>query len=120
MKKLVVTSTSVAIALLIVLLAVSFAEDKRNAKRMVEDTIYGTVTCTIAPPPPPPGATQTLPDSTKQCLARHGSIVIIEEPRRDAIPIENPDAVNGYEGRRISASGYKNGDNFHIISVRVI
>jgi len=111
---------SAAVALLMVLPVVATAKDKKKPTPKGEDTVYGTVGCTVPPPPPPPGATQTPPDSAEQCLGRHGAIVIIEEPRRDQIRIENPEVVKAFDGQRVSASGYMNGESFHVVSVRGI
>jgi len=120
MKRVMVRACSVAIALLTVLLAVAGANGRKKTNQTPEDTVLGTVSCTVAAPRPPAGATQTPPDSVQLCLDRHGVIVVIQEPRDEAIPIDNPETLKGYEGRRVSVSGYKNGDNFHIISVRII
>lgn len=113
--------TAAFVVLLMALLPVAVAaKDKKNEKPKVEDTIYGVVGCSVPAPAPPPGATQTPPDSAQQCLGRHGTIVIVEEPRRDEVRIENPDAIKEYNGHRVSASGYMNGESFHIVSVREI
>jgi hypothetical protein len=74
-----------------------------------------------APPAAPaPGATQLPPDSIQQCLDRKGKVVILSEEDGKGIPIENPDPLRGHDGHRVSASGYMNGDSFHVISVRTI
>jgi hypothetical protein len=74
-----------------------------------------------APPAAPaPGATQRPTDSIQQCLDRRGKVVILSEEDGKGIPVENPDPLRGHEGHRVSASGYMNGDSFHVISVRII
>jgi len=116
--------------LLLILLAAAIAGDKTTQKP-TEITLYGTVSCSIPPAPPPPPAappdptkppTPQVPDRVDLCLARHGKVVLVDDVTKNQTPIENPDPVKGYEGRRISTSGYMNGasDSFHVISVRRI
>ena len=120
MQKALTMSAVVSLPLLIALTA-AVAGGQTAPKPTQEVTIYGIVSCSIPPPPPDPAkAGAQIPDSVQLCLARHGKVVIIDEYTQKAVPIENPDTVKGYEGHRISTSGYMNGDSFHVISVRII
>jgi hypothetical protein len=116
--------------LLLMLLAAAIAGDKTTQKP-TEITLYGTVSCSIPPAPPPPPAappdptkppTPQVPDTVDLCLARRGQVVLVDDVTKNQTTIENPDPVKGYEGRRISTSGYMNGvgNSFHVVSVRRI
>lgn len=107
------------LSLLMLLTMVAGAREKKK-KDKSEDTIYGTIGCSIPAPPPPKGSSQTPADSVALCLARQGKAVIVEDGSRNETLIDNPDAVIGYEGHRVSVSGYTNGDSFHIVSLRTI
>jgi hypothetical protein len=110
---------AVSTALLMILLAPALARDKKVRKKG-EDTIYGTVTCTVPVPPVAPGAPPAPLDSVQQCLGRKGLIVIAPDGNKNGITVDNPDVVKGYEGHHVSVSGYTKGETFYIVSVRVI
>jgi hypothetical protein len=116
-------------ALLLILIAAATAADK--TQKPTEITLYGTVSCSIPPAPPPPPVAPPdptkppappVPDTVDLCLARHGKVVLVDDVTKNQTPIQNPDPVKGYEGRRISTSGYMNDvdQSFHVISVRRI
>ncbi len=119
MPKVLPKWVAVSTALLMVLLSAAVARNKKT-KKQPEDTIYGTVTCTIAQPPPPPGTASAPRDSVQLCLDRKGLVVIAPDGSKNGVTIDNPDAVKGYEGHHVSVSGYTKGDNFYIVSLRVI
>lgn len=104
---------SLSITLLVILAVAAFAGPKPG-----EATIDGTVSCSVAPPPKvsPTGPSDTVQD----CLDRGGAVVIVEDGKDHGIAIDNPNAVKGYEGRRVSVSGYRKGDSFHVVSMRII
>ena len=121
MKKALASSAPVLLLFLVCLATASIAGDKKVQKPKTEDTLYGTVSCSVpAPPPDPAKAGAQTPDSVQLCLARRGKVVIVDDVTKNGIPIENPDTVKGYEGHRISSSGYMHGDSFHVISVRTL
>jgi len=119
MPKVLLKRVAVSTALLMILLSAAVARDKRT-KKPGEDTVYGTVTCTVPLPPTAPGAAPAPPDSVQQCLARKGLIVIAPDGSKNGLTVDNPDAVKGYEGHHVSVSGYTKGEAFYIVSVRVI
>jgi hypothetical protein len=112
------TRVAVSTALFMVLLTPAVARKKIRKKG--EDTIYGTVSCTVPLPPAAPGATPAPPDSVQQCLGRKGTVVIAPDGNRNGVTVDNPDAVKGYEGHHVSVSGYSKGESFYVVSVRVI
>jgi hypothetical protein len=114
-----VTFIAVLVALLMLLAATAGAGHKKP-KEKSEDTLYGTIGCSIPPAPPAKGAPPNPADSIALCLTRKGKAVIVQDGGQDAIPIENPDAVGDQEGHRVSISGYMNGDSFHVISLRIL
>ena len=118
MQKPLRVSAAVALTLLMLLSTASVARE--NKKKKPENTIYGTIGCSVTPPAPAPGAPAKPTDSIALCLGRHGKAVIVDDDSRTAIPIENPDAVGGYEGHRVSISGYMNGESFHVVSLRIL
>lgn len=121
MRKVPLVSAVFSLPLLMALTTMAGAGDKKPPKPTPESTLYGTVSCSIPPPPPDPAkAGAQTPDSVQLCLARKGKVVIVDEVTRNGTPIENPDTVKGYEGHRVSMSGYMNGDSFHVISLRTI
>lgn len=117
MQKAVLRSTALLLTLLMLLLA---ADAREKKKQKPEDTVYGTVSCSIPQPPPLKGAPPNSADSIALCLGRHGTAVIIDDVTRLPLPIENPDTLEGYEGHRVSVSGFMNGQNFHVVSLRVL
>ncbi|HWY54577.1 MAG TPA: hypothetical protein VNZ03_08945 [Terriglobales bacterium] len=119
MSKVLPMRVAVAAALLMILPVVAVAR-KQKIKKEGEDTIYGTVTCTVPPPPYAPGTPVPPPDSVKQCLDRKGLVVIAPDGNKNGVTIDNPDVVRGYEGHHVSVSGYSKGETFYIVSVRVL
>jgi hypothetical protein len=124
MRKTLILSAVVA-TLLLILVAAAVAADKKPT----ETTLYGTISCSVPPAPPPPPVVPPdptkppappVPDTVALCLARSGKVVIVDDVTKNLTPLENPDSVKGYEGRRASISGYMNGDSYHVISVRRI
>ena len=112
-----------AVACLLLLLALSSTAvaGSKPPKPTAEVTLYGIIGCSIpAPPPDPAKAGAQIQDSIDLCIARKGTVVLIDDVTKHAIPIENPETVKGYEGKRVSTSGWMNGDNFHLISLRHI
>jgi hypothetical protein len=112
--------TSIAVLLILLMLLTATAGARRKKSKQSEDTLYGTIGCSIPPAPPAPGAQPNPADSIALCLARKGKAVIVQDGSQDAIPIENPDAVGDQEGHRVSISGYMNGESFHVISLRIL
>lgn len=113
-------STPVCLLLLVALTAYAAAGTKPK-KPEAEVTRYGTIGCSIpAPPPDPAKAGAQIQDTVDLCIARAGKVVIVDDVTKDLTPIENPQTVKGYEGKRVSTSGWMNGDNFHVISLRHI
>lgn len=113
--------SAVACVLLLIVLPTTAVAGSKTAKPTAEVTLYGTIGCSIPPPPPDPAkAGAQIPDSIDLCIARKGKVVLIDEVTKNAIPIENPETVKGYEGKRVSTSGWMNGENFHLISLRHI
>jgi len=119
MPRALLIRVAVFTTLLTVLLPTAVAGNKKT-KKQPEDTIYGTVTCTVAQPPPPPGTASAPRDSVQLCLDRKGLVVIAPDGSKNGVTIDNPDAVKGYEGHHVSVSGYTKGENFYIVSLRVI
>lgn len=117
MSKASITSITVLLTLLVLFVATADARRKK-VREKGEDTIYGTMACSVPPPAPAPGAPPNSADTVAMCLARHGQAVIIDDDAHTAIPIENPDAVGEHQGHRVSLSGYMNGESFHVISLR--
>src|SRR6202521_1314031 len=105
MRKGLVMRVAVFTALLIILPVAAIAR-KQKTKKPGEDTIYGTVTCTVPFPPQAPGAAPAPPDSVQQCLGRKGLIVIAPDGNKNGVTVDNPDIVKGYEGHHVSVSGY--------------
>jgi hypothetical protein len=132
MQRVLRISRAIVLISLMLLVAVAGAREKKKQKTKPEDTIFGTIGCSVpAPPPtpppalapgsPPPPPRPPVPaDSISLCLARKGKAVIVEDGTQNSTPIENPDAVSDYEGHRVSISGYMNGDAFHVVSLRII
>jgi hypothetical protein len=110
---------AVSTALLMILPTAAVAR-KQKTKKPGEDTIYGTVTCTVPLPPHVQGAPMPPPDSVQQCLGRKGLIIIAPDGNKNGVTVDNPDAVKGYEGHHVSVSGYTKGESFYIVSVRVL
>ena|ERR1700693_5258319 len=119
MPKVLPTRIAVFTALLMILPVAAVAR-KQKTKKPGEDTIYGTVTCTVPVPPHAPGTPAPPPDSVKQCLDRKGLIVIAPDGNKNGVTVDNPDVVKGYEGHHVSVSGYTKGESFYIVSVRVL
>jgi hypothetical protein len=117
MRRALGMSAAVVLTLLMLLVAAGAREKK---KQKPEDTIYGTIGCSVPPAPPAAGAPPNPADSIALCIARKGKAVIVQDGGQTATPIENPDAVGDYEGHRVSISGYMNGDSFHVVSLRII
>jgi hypothetical protein len=110
-----------AIACLLLLFALFAAAGSKAPKPGAEVTRYGTISCSIPPPPPDPAkAGAQIQDTVDLCIARSGKVVIVDDVTKNLTPIENPETVKGYEGKRVSTSGWMNGDNFHVISLRHI
>lgn len=111
----------VACVLLLMALSPTAVAGSKTPKPTAEVTLYGIISCSIPPPPPDPAkAGAQIPDSIDLCIARKGQVVLIDEATNHGIPIENPETVKGYEGKRVSTSGWMNGENFHLISLRHI
>jgi hypothetical protein len=110
------------LAVCLLLLTVLTAAAGTNPKNpTAEVTRYGIIGCSIpAPPPDPAKAGAQIQDTVDLCLARSGKVVIVDDVTKNLTPIENPQTVKGYEGKRVSTSGWMNGDNFHVISLRHI
>src|SRR5437016_624026 len=102
--------TFVVIVALAVLTMAAVAEDKskknkKDPKPIPEDTIYGTIACSVpAPPPDPIKAGAQTPDSNQLCVTRGGRVVIVDETNKNPVPIDNPDVVKEYLGHRVSTS----------------
>jgi hypothetical protein len=120
MRKIRVIGATTLTGFLLLIAVFAIAGDNKNKKPTPEDTLYGTITCSIPAPPPPPKATGTPADTVDLCLARKGLIMIINPDDRTSMAIENPDTVKGYEGHKISVSGYLNGATFHVVSLRIL
>ena len=46
--------------------------------------------------------------------------MLVADDDHHVIPIDNPEAVKGHHAHRVALDGYMSGDNFHVISVRII
>lgn len=113
-------SVSLFLTLLTLVTTMAGARHKKTKEKKEEDTLYGTIGCSIPPAPPAKGAPPNPTDSIALCLVRHGKAVIVQDGGQDAMMIDNPEAVEDQEGHRVSISGYMNGESFHVVSVRIL
>jgi hypothetical protein len=138
MKTLLLTCVALLIAFLTVDTALAGKKEKATPK---DETIVGSVSCTIAPPRPvtpipgpngvplPPDPTQPAPGANvlppppgtvRECVGKGGQVTFHPDNARTDLVIENPDLVKGHEWHRVSITGYPIGNAFHIMSLRAI
>jgi len=138
----------VAIVALCVLAELASA-GKKAPPAPTEETLLGPISCTItakpvpkaapapqapgAPPAagpngapqtpgtnaPPPAVPQPI-TNVKDCLSSGGKVVILPDGFTATVEIENPTAMIGHEWNRVSVSGYRVGETFRVVSVRII
>ncbi len=108
MKKMFLLYIGLPIALLVVGLAYSAAQDT---------TITGYITCSVCAAK---GANSGHFDCMEKCLAKGAKVVIVVDDDQRIVPIENPDTVSGHHAHRVALFGYLNNNGFHVVSVRIL
>lgn len=93
--------------------------EKPQDKNAVQDTtLYGYISDSICGAK---GATSSHYECMMQCLAKGAKPVIISEPDNAVVNIDNPQAIVGHEGHRVSVTGdILTNESFHIRSLRIL
>jgi len=82
-----------------------------------EQTLYGYVSCSMCGAK---GVTESHLDCMEKCLAKGAGVVLVTDDDHNVVPIENPDSVSGHHAHRVALSGYRKGDAFYVVSVRIL
>lgn len=82
-----------------------------------DQTLYGYITCSACGAK---GATDSHRDCMEKCIAKGADVMVVTEDTKAVIRIDNPSAVSGHYAHRMALFGYFKGQDFHVISARIL
>jgi hypothetical protein len=98
-----------ALAVLFMIVGVSFAADSTTVKGYVSDSQCGVK-----------GANEKAAECTKKCIAKGAKMVVVTDGDQKVLTVENPDALTGHEGHHVAVTGHVSGDSVHVDSVKML
>jgi putative cell wall-binding protein len=98
-----------ALAVLFMIVGVSFAADTTTVKGYVSDSQCGAK-----------GANEKAADCTKKCISKGAKMVVVTDGDQKLLTVDNPDAIAGHEGHHVAVTGHVKGDSVHVESVKML
>ena len=98
-----------ALAVLFMMLGVSFAADNTTVNGYVSDSKCGAK-----------GANEKAAECTKKCIAGGAKMVVVTDGEQKVLTVENPDTLTGHEGHHVAVTGHVSGDSIHVESVKML
>src|SRR5215469_3146672 len=98
-----------ALAVLFMMLGVSFAADSTTVNGYVSDSKCGAK-----------GANEKAAACTKKCIQAGAKMVVVTDGDQKVLTVDNPDALQGHEGHHVAVTGQVNGDSIHVESAKML
>jgi hypothetical protein len=98
-----------ALAVLFMIVGVSFAADTSTVKGYVSDSQCGAK-----------GANEKAADCTKKCIAKGAKMVVVTDGDQKVLTVDNPEKLTGHEGHHVAVTGHVSGDSVHVESVKML
>jgi hypothetical protein len=98
-----------ALAVLFIIVGVSFAADTSTVKGYVSDSQCGAK-----------GANEKAADCTKKCIAKGAKMVVVTDGDQKVLTVDNPEKLTGHEGHHVAVTGHVSGDSVHVESVKML
>jgi len=98
-----------ALAVLFMIVGVSFAAETSTVKGYVSDSQCGAK-----------GANEKAADCTKKCIAKGAKMVVVTDGDQKVLTVDNPEKLTGHEGHHVAVTGHVTGDSVHVESVKML